>query len=64
MSILDLSEQPHYLSTLAAWHQQEWAHLNPGSSLENRIEKMQDYLEDGLVPRSLSDFSMSTSYIW
>ncbi len=50
MSNIDLSEQPHYLSTLAAWHQQEWAHLNPGSSLENRIEKMQDYLGDGLVP--------------
>jgi N-acetylglutamate synthase-like GNAT family acetyltransferase len=50
MSIFDLSEQPHYLSILAAWHQQEWAHLNPGSSLEKRIEKMQAYLEDGLVP--------------
>ena len=50
MIILDLSEQPHYLPTLAAWHQQEWAHLNPGSSLEKRIEKMQAYLEDGLVP--------------
>lgn len=50
MNILDLSQEPQHIPTLANWHQQEWAHLNPGSSLENRLEKMQAYLSAALLP--------------
>lgn len=50
MSIIDLSRELQHIPILASWHQQEWAHLNPGSSLENRIDKMQAYLSTALVP--------------
>lgn len=50
MKIIDLLHEPHHIPTLAAWHHQEWAHLNPGGSLEKRIEKMQAYLSDEWVP--------------
>ncbi|MGZ4959068.1 MAG: GNAT family N-acetyltransferase [Methylomonas sp.] len=50
MTILNLSEEPSHIPTLAQWHHNEWAHLNPGGTLEKRIEKMQGYLGNGLVP--------------
>lgn len=50
MPIVDLSAVPHHLPTLAAWHQAEWAYLNPGENLGMRIARMQAYLQDGLVP--------------
>lgn len=50
MTILDLSQEPEHIPTLAEWHHHEWAHLNPGGSLENRIERMQGYLGSELVP--------------
>ena len=50
MSIVDLTTVPHHLPTLAAWHQAEWAYLNPGQTLPMRIAKMQAYLEEGLIP--------------
>lgn len=48
--ILNLSQEPQHIPVLAAWHHQEWAHLNPGGTLEKRIAKMQTYLDAGLVP--------------
>lgn len=50
MDILDLKEEPEHIPTLAAWHHQEWASLNPGQSLQQRIDKMQCYLGDALIP--------------
>ena len=50
MSILDLSQEPQHIPTLASWHHREWFHLNPGSTLETRIDKMQAYLTTELVP--------------
>ena len=50
LSVLDLMQAPEHLPTLAAWHHQEWPALNPGLSLEQRIESMQGYLTDALVP--------------
>ena len=38
--IVDLRERQHYLTTLAQWHHQEWAYLNPGRTLEQRIADM------------------------
>lgn len=48
--ILDLTQEPQHIPALAAWHHAEWAHLNPGRSLRDRVESMQHYLDDGLVP--------------
>lgn len=50
MQIVDLKQAPKHLETLAKWHHQEWADLNPGQSLLDRIDKMQDYLGESLVP--------------
>lgn len=50
MAILNLSEEPEHIPTLAQWHHTEWANLNPGGTLEKRIEKMQGYLGGDLVP--------------
>ena len=50
MNILDLKKEPEHIPTLANWHHNEWAHLNPDDSLQKRIEKMQSYLDRGLIP--------------
>ena len=50
MPVHDLRDYPHHLDTLASWHQKEWAHLNPGQTLEQRIFKMQDYLKPDFIP--------------
>ena len=49
-NIIDLSDEPEHITTLAEWHHAEWAHLNPGDSLEQRIERMKGYLANDLVP--------------
>jgi len=51
--IIDLHDKPEYIPTLAAWHHQEWGHLNPGDSLETRIEKMREYLSSKPIPKML-----------
>lgn len=50
MGIINLSDEPEHLPMLATWHHKEWAHLNPGGSLEARIERMRGYLGSELVP--------------
>ncbi|MBD9362766.1 GNAT family N-acetyltransferase [Methylomonas fluvii] len=50
MTIINLSQEPHQIPTLAQWHHAEWADLNPGQTLEQRIKKMQAYLSDKLIP--------------
>jgi len=50
MNILDLKEEPEHIPTLANWHHNEWAYLNPGDSLQKRIEEMQSYLGRALIP--------------
>lgn len=50
MNIVDLSHEPQHIPTLAAWHHREWAHLNPGDTLETRIVRMQRYLSGALLP--------------
>lgn len=49
--IIDLKDTPDFIPTLAAWHQAEWASLNPGESLEQRIARMGRYLSDDALPR-------------
>ncbi|AMK79165.1 MULTISPECIES: GNAT family N-acetyltransferase [Methylomonas] len=50
MTIINLSQEPHQIPTLAKWHQAEWIDLNPGQTLEHRIERMQAYLGNKLIP--------------
>ena len=50
MKILKLSDQPQAIPQLAEWHHQQWAALNPGQTLQQRIDNMQAYLSDELVP--------------
>ncbi len=50
MEIQNLKSAPQHLMQLAQWHQAEWSYLNPGSSLEDRIEKMQAYLSGDFLP--------------
>lgn len=49
--ITDLKHAPHLIPTLARWHHAEWAALNPGQSLEQRIARMARYLTDDALPR-------------
>jgi predicted N-acetyltransferase YhbS len=49
--ITDLKHAPHLIPTLARWHHAEWATLNPGQSLEQRIARMARYLTDDALPR-------------
>lgn len=50
MRILDLKQVPHFLPTLAQWHQAQWSYLNPGENLHHRIARMQDYLNEDFIP--------------
>lgn len=50
MNIIDLRFEQDYIQTLAEWHHREWAHLNPGGSVPQRIEKMRAYLGEALIP--------------
>lgn len=65
MSIVDLACEPRHLPTLAAWHHAEWQDLNPGDSLQQRILRMQDYLDCKLIPSTfvykLADQSVAGS---
>ncbi len=48
--IIDLKEIPEAIPTLASWHHEQWAYLNPGSTLKKRIAKMQTYLNEDFIP--------------
>lgn len=51
--IINLSECPEHLTTLAEWHHQQWSHLAPKYSLEQRIEIMQQHLNEQALPTTL-----------
>ena len=50
MEIVDLKEKPEHLPSLAEWHHKEWSDLNPGETIEQRIERMQAYLNESFIP--------------
>jgi GNAT superfamily N-acetyltransferase len=50
IEIIDLKQVSDYLATLAQWHQKEWAYLNPGETLEQRMTRMQPYLNQCFIP--------------
>lgn len=47
----DLRRCPEHLPLLAGWHQEEWAHLNPGETLQGRIDRYQEYLNENAIPQ-------------
>ena len=49
-TIKNLKQRPDTLTQLAQWHQSEWSQLNPVETLEQRINRMQDYLNDDFIP--------------
>jgi N-acetylglutamate synthase-like GNAT family acetyltransferase len=53
--IFDLRTKAQYIPTLAAWHQDEWSHLNPGETLAGRIKRMDEFLGEAPIP---------TMYVW
>ena len=50
VEILNLKAAPDDIATLALWHQDEWSHLNPGETLEQRTLRMRPYLNDDFIP--------------
>ena len=50
MKIVNLKEMPHYLDTLARWHQEEWGYFKPNKTLAQRIERMQSHLLPEFIP--------------
>jgi N-acetylglutamate synthase-like GNAT family acetyltransferase len=50
MKIIDISEYIQALPMIAAWHHSEWSDYNPGQTIEMRMEQMQEYLCDDLIP--------------
>jgi len=40
LDIKDLRDTPRHLRTISKWHQKEWGHLYPGSTLETRRKWM------------------------
>lgn len=52
MQIVDLRDAPQHLPQLAAWHHDQWSYLNPGQTLEHRIDHMQAHLEPAVLPRT------------
>lgn len=51
MKIIDLAKTPECIQQLAEWHHTEWSYLNPGGTVEKRVEKMQTYLNNQLIPK-------------
>ena len=50
MDIINLKEEPNFISALAEWHHNEWSYLNPSLTLNERIYKMEAYLSDEIIP--------------
>jgi len=48
--IKNLKQVPDTLLQLAQWHQSEWSQLNPGETLEQRVDRMQDNLNQDFIP--------------
>ncbi|MDN5279841.1 MAG: hypothetical protein PWR01_3806, partial [Clostridiales bacterium] len=47
-----IKDCPEHIPTICQWHHEEWAYLNPGRPFSNRLDEMQEHLEDKLVPNT------------
>ena len=52
MEIVNLKERPEFIPTLAEWHHNEWAPLNPGGSIEKRIASLEAESESDDIPKT------------
>ena len=50
MQIDALADHPSFIPTLAQWHHEQWKHLNPGDTVEERIARLQAHLGKGQIP--------------
>lgn len=56
VEIKKLQECPEVIPTICEWHHNEWAYLNPGRPLANRLEEMQEHLLGKTVPATYVAF--------
>ena len=50
MQIDSLADHPDAIPMLARWHHEQWKHLSPGSSIEQRIVRLQAHLGKKPIP--------------
>lgn len=53
MQIAYLADHPQYIPTLAHWQYEEWGHLNPGDSVQGRIERLSQHIGRPGLPTTL-----------
>lgn len=51
--IAHLMECEHYIPTIAAWQQEEFSYLNPGGTVEDRLERLRKANDRERLPISL-----------
>lgn len=52
IEILPLGQRPDCIEQLAQWHFAQWGSMNPTSTIERRIERLQGHLQPGRVPQT------------
>jgi GNAT superfamily N-acetyltransferase len=50
MQINYLADHPDFIPTLARWHHEQWKHLSPGDSVEERTARLRAHLSIGQIP--------------
>jgi N-acetylglutamate synthase-like GNAT family acetyltransferase len=60
MEIVGLAEHPEFIPTLAVWHHNQWAYLNPDGSVEKRIASLKAELESDGIPKTFVAVSGNT----
>lgn len=50
MKIDYLADHPDAIPTLARWHHEQWKHLYPGDSIEQRIVRLEGHLSKDQIP--------------
>jgi hypothetical protein len=58
MQIVNLSERPMFVKTIAGWFYDEWGYLRPNNSLDSAVEKIKKRLKGKTFHQSLSRNSM------
>lgn len=59
MHIDYLADHPGFIPTLARWHHEQWKHLDPGGSVEQRIAQLQAHLRKRQIPTTFVAVSLS-----
>jgi predicted N-acetyltransferase YhbS len=53
MHIAYLADYPQFIPVVAAWQHTEWGHLNPGDSVQSRIERLGQHTGRPGIPTTL-----------